>query len=94
VVATGDRGNNDIMTQQYPPSLSTMLKPAGFCFFLCYFNHMDDKEIEIAIDQWIREVDSANLEPEELALSFQALCTEFDIPEDLGKKFVASALED
>lgn len=55
---------------------------------------MDDKQIEIAIDQWIREVDAANLEPEEIVLSFQALCEEFDIPEDLGKKFVASALED
>jgi hypothetical protein len=55
---------------------------------------MDDKQIEIAIDQWIREVDAANLEPEEIAVSFQRLCKEFDIPEDLGKKFVASALED
>ena len=55
---------------------------------------MDDQQIEIAIDQWIREVDAANLEPEEIALSFQALCEEFGIPEDLGKKFVAAALED
>jgi hypothetical protein len=66
----------------------------GFFYFPCYFRYMDDKEIEIAIDQWIREVDSANLEPEEIAASFQTLCEEFNIPEDLGKKFVASALED
>ena len=55
---------------------------------------MDDREIGIAVDQWIREVDAANLEPEEIAASFQAFCEEFNIPEDLGKKFVASALED
>ena len=55
---------------------------------------MDEQEIEIAVDQWIREVDSANLEPEEIAVSFGSFCEEFDIPEDLGKKFVASALED
>jgi hypothetical protein len=57
---------------------------------------MDDRtrEIEIAIDQWIREVDAANIEPEEIAVSFKALCAEFDIPEELGKKFVVLALED
>jgi hypothetical protein len=55
---------------------------------------MDDQQIAIAIDQWIREVDAANIEPEEIAVSFQALCKEFNIPEELGKKFVAAALED
>lgn len=72
---------------------SSLLRGGHFCF-LCYFNHMDDNEIAIAVDQWIREVDAADLEPEEIAASFRTLCTEFDIPEDLGKKFVASALED
>lgn len=71
-----------------------MRNPGGFFYFPCYFSYMDDKHTEIAIDQWIREVDAANIEPAEIAISFQALCKEFDIPEDLGKKFVAAALED
>lgn len=81
-------------TLTIPPTPLYDAQPGGFFYFLCYFRYMDDREIEICIDQWIREVDSANLEPEEIPASFQALCKEFDIPEDLGKKFVASALED
>lgn len=80
--------------QQYPPRLSTMRNPGGFSVFPCYFNYMDDKQIEIAIDQWIREVDAANIEPDEIAASFSAICAEFDIPEAVGKKFVEKALQD
>ena len=81
-------------TLTIPPTPLYDAQPGGFSIFPCYFRYMDDKEIEIAVDQWIREVDAANLEPEEIAVSFQAFCKEFNIPEDLGKKFVASALED
>ncbi len=55
---------------------------------------MEDKarEIAIAVDQWILEVDEADLEPDAILVSFQALCQEFDIPEELGKRAVARAL--
>ena len=55
---------------------------------------MEDKarEIAIAVDQWILEVDEADLEPDAILASFQALCQEFDIPEELGKRAVARAL--
>ncbi len=46
----------------------------------------------IALDQWIREVDEADIEPEEILASFHALCAEFDIPDDIGKRAVARAL--
>jgi len=55
---------------------------------------MDDQHTAIAVDQWIREVDSARLETNEIAISFRAFCLEFDIPEDIGKKAIAKALED
>lgn len=75
-----------------------MRNPAGFSFpeFLCYINYMDhtDKslEIAIAIDQWIVEVDTADLASGAILSSFNALCTEFNIPEDIGKRAVARAL--
>jgi len=73
-----------------------MRNPAGFCFpeFLCYINYMDkSREIAIAIDQWIAEVDKkADIEPEEILASFNALCAEFSIPDDIGKRAVARAL--
>ncbi len=50
------------------------------------------REIAIAVDQWILEVDEADLEPDAILASFQALCQEFDIPEELGKRAVARAL--
>jgi hypothetical protein len=50
------------------------------------------REIAIAIDQWIVEVDTADLEPDAILSSFNALCTEFSIPEDIGKRAVARAL--
>ena len=50
------------------------------------------REMAIAIDQWIREVDEADIEPDEILASFHALCVEFDIPEDIGKRAVARAL--
>jgi len=55
---------------------------------------MDEKsrEIAIAIDQWIREVDEANIEPDEILASFNDLCAEFSIPEDIAKRAVARAL--
>ncbi len=55
---------------------------------------MEDKarEIAIAVDQWIREVDEADLEPDAILASFQAFCQEFAIPEDLGKRAIARAL--
>ena len=49
-------------------------------------------EIVIAVNQWIREVDEADLEFDEIQASFHALCVEFDIPEDIGKRAVARAL--
>jgi len=49
-------------------------------------------EMDIAIDQWIREVDKADIEPDEILVSFHSLCVEFDIPEDIGKRAVARAL--
>jgi hypothetical protein len=49
-------------------------------------------EIAVAIDQWIVEVDKADIEPDEILASFNALCTEFSIPEDIGKRAVARAL--
>jgi len=50
-------------------------------------------EMDIAIDQWIREVDDkADIELDEILSSFHALCAEFDIPEDIGKRAVARAL--
>ena len=49
-------------------------------------------EISIAVDQWIREVDEADLEVEAILSSFNTLCVEFDIPEDIGKRAVARAL--
>ena len=70
-------------------------QPGGFSFpeFLCYFNYMDkSREIAIAIDQWIVEVDTADIEPDEILSSFNALCVEFSIPEDIGKRAVARAL--
>ena len=75
-----------------------MRNPAGFSFpyFLCYINYMDntDKSLEIAvaIDQWIVEVDTADLELDEILFSFNTLCVEFSIPEDIGKRAVARAL--
>ena len=72
-----------------------MRNPAGFLFpeFLCYINYMDkSREIAIAIDQWIVEVDTADLELEEILASFNALCAEFSIPDDIGKRAVARAL--
>ncbi len=55
---------------------------------------MEDKalEIAIAVDQWIREIDEADLEPDAILASFQAFCQEFEIPEDLGKRAIARAL--
>jgi len=51
------------------------------------------QEITIAIDQWIREVDEADdIEPDEILAAFNALCKEFSIPEDIGKRAVARAL--
>lgn len=50
------------------------------------------REIAVAIDQWIREVDVANIEPDEILASFNDLCAEFSIPEDIGKRAVARAL--
>jgi len=50
------------------------------------------REIAIAVDQWIQEVDEADIEPDAILASFQALCQEFDIPEELGKRAVARAL--
>ena len=84
--------------KQYPPSLSTMLKPAGFPVFPCYFNNMDPvdpraREIAIAIDAWIREVDEADLEPDAILASFEDICQEFDIPEDIAKNAVSRALD-
>lgn len=49
-------------------------------------------EIAIAVDQWIREVDEADLEPEDIWASFQSLCREFEIPENMAKRAVARAL--
>jgi hypothetical protein len=51
------------------------------------------REIAIAIDQWIAEVDNkVDIEPDEILATFNALCVEFDIPEDIGKRAVARAL--
>jgi hypothetical protein len=50
------------------------------------------REIAIAVDQWIQEVDEADLEPDAILVSFQAFCQEFDIPEELGKRAIARAL--
>ena len=75
-----------------------MRNPAGFYFpdFPCYINYMDniDKslEITIAIDQWIVEVDKADMEPDEILASFNVLCEEFSIPDEIGKRAVARAL--
>jgi hypothetical protein len=72
-----------------------MRNPAGFLFpyFPCYINYMDrSREIAIAIDQWIIEVDSANLEVEEILASYNTLCAEFNIPDDIAKRAVARAL--
>ncbi len=55
---------------------------------------MDDLNTAIAVDQWIREVDSARLETSEISIAFRAFCLEFDIPEDIGKIAIAKALED
>ncbi len=49
-------------------------------------------EIAIAIDEWIQEVDRVDIEPDEILSSFNALCAEFSIPEDIGKRAVARAL--
>ncbi len=72
-----------------------MRNPAGFLLsdFLCYINYMDKShEIAVAIDQWIVEVDKADIELDEILASFNALCAEFSIPEDIGKRAVARAL--
>jgi hypothetical protein len=72
-----------------------MRNSAGFLLpdFLCYINYMDKShEIAIAIDQWIAEVDKKDIEPDEILASFNALCAEFSIPEDIGKRAVARAL--
>ncbi len=62
-------------------------------YFPCYINYMDKSlEIAVAIDQWIVEVDKADIEPDEILASFNALCTEFSIPEDIGKRAVYRAL--
>ena len=51
------------------------------------------REMAIAIDQWIREVDAnADIEIDEILASFQSVCAEFDIPEEIGKRAVARAL--
>lgn len=52
------------------------------------------REIVIAVDQWILEVDEADLEPDAILAAFQAFCQEFDIPEDLGKRAITLALGD
>jgi hypothetical protein len=67
--------------------------PGGFSF-ASYFYCMDDLNTAIAVDQWIREVDSARLGVSEIAISFQAFCQEFDIPANIGKKAIAEALKD
>ena len=54
----------------------------------------DELHIEIAIDQWIREVDAADLGAAALSISFRAMCADFDIPEKVGKRFVQKAIED
>jgi hypothetical protein len=75
-----------------------MRNPAGFLFsnFLCYINYMDntDKSLEIAvaIDQWIVEVDKADLEPDAILVSFNSLCAEFHIPDNIARRAVARAL--
>lgn len=51
------------------------------------------REIAIAIDQWIREVDEADLEPDAILASFERICQEFEIPEDIAKNAVARALD-
>ena len=55
---------------------------------------MEDRarEIAIAVDQWIQEVDKADLEPDAILAAFQAFCQEFEIPEDVGKRIIARAL--
>ena len=70
-------------------------QPGGFSLheFLCYINYMDKShEIAVAIDQWISEVDRADIEPDEILATFNALCVEFSIPDDIGKRAVARAL--
>ena len=49
-------------------------------------------EITIAIDQWIAEVDKADMEPDAILSSFNSLCAEFNIPDGIAKRAVARAL--
>jgi len=50
-------------------------------------------EIVVAIDEWIREIDSIpEVSIEYIQQSFESLRDEFDIPEDIAKKAVARAL--
>ncbi len=49
-------------------------------------------EIAVAIDQWIQEVDKTDIGVDEILASFNDLCKEFSIPEDIGKRAVARAL--
>ena len=51
------------------------------------------REIVVAIDQWIREVDAEDLEPDAILASFERVCQEFEIPEDMAKRAVARALD-
>ncbi len=51
------------------------------------------REIAIAIDAWIREIDEIpDVEIEYIIESFEALRVEFDIPEDVAKRAVLRAL--
>lgn len=55
------------------------------------------RRIAIAVDQWISEVHDADEEGkmtvEQILASFQALCTEFDIPPQIAKNAIARALD-
>lgn len=79
-----------------PESREKWLSSFGLSNFPCYINDMDKShEITIAIDQWIKEIDEVvDIEPAEILASFHALCAEFEIPEDIGKRAVARALRE
>ncbi len=51
------------------------------------------REIAIAVEAWIEEIDALDLEPEQIQASFTDFCRSFDFPEDVARRAVARALE-